>query len=146
MTLVNAAPGLRQPAPAPPARPPRRAVTLADAVILVGLAIAVPFSGRLAGQTGAPAPWLEIDVAGQHRRADARIDQTLELRGPLGIARLRVESGAAWIESAPCPGQVCRRMGPLRGPGRSLVCVPNRISVRFAAPEESAGDVDAISR
>ena len=121
-------------------------MTLTDAVILVGLAIAVPFSGRLAGHTGTPAPWLEIDVAGKHRRADARVDQTLELHGPLGVTRLRVESGAAWIESAPCAGQVCRQMGHLHGPGRSLVCVPNRISVRFAAAEGGADDVDAISR
>lgn len=126
-----------------PPRTPRRAPTLAD-LVLVGLVLlAIPLSWRAGRVTRLASRLVFVEADGQRRTLDADKDQTVALQGPLGITRLRVESGEVWIESAPCERQLCRRMGRLRGPGRSLVCVPNRIAVRFAAPGE---EVDAIAR
>jgi hypothetical protein len=110
-------------------------------VLLVG---AVPLS-RLAARTPpARAARLEVRAGdGAPQQLDPRRDADLHLDGPLGPTRLRVRDGAAWIDSAPCRNQLCRRQGRIARPGRSLVCIPNRIVVRFVGAE---AEVDAISR
>ena len=77
------------------------------------------------------------------RRLDARRDFDLELRGPLGPTLLRVRHGEAWIATAPCRNHLCQRLGRISRPGRSLVCIPNRIVLRFVG---RGSEVDAITR
>lgn len=54
-----------------------------------------------------------------------------------------VEDGAVYIESSDCPGGDCVRSGKISQPGRSLVCLPNRVEVRVVS-ETAAPDVDAV--
>ena len=107
------------------------------------LIVAVPLSQR----TVPPADGsrrLVLRSEGQGERfVDPRHDADFDLRGPLGTTRVRVRSGEAWVVESPCPGQLCRRMGRIRGPGRLLVCVPNRVGVEF---DGRAPGVDGVSR
>jgi len=110
-------------------------------LVLVGL---VPLSRAATMPPARDAHVLVVEtVGGAVQRLDVRRDGDVDLPGPLGITRLRMRGGQAWIVSSPCPGQLCRRMGRLTGPGRVLACLPNRVLVRFAG---GSGDVDGITR
>lgn len=78
------------------------------------------------------------------RWVDARRDADYALQGPLGTTVVAVRHGEAWIAQAPCRNQVCVHMGHLKVAGRALVCLPNRILVRFAAKGPAEGP-DAVS-
>lgn len=122
----------------------RRAPTPADIVVLVLLALTIPVSQRWTRGDGAAVRLVVRDAHGE-RRFDATRDLDLQVRGPLGDTHVRVADGEAWIVAAPCRKQLCRRMGRLRGPGRSLVCIPNRVVVRFEGAT-GAAQPDAVTR
>jgi hypothetical protein len=69
-------------------------------------------------------------------------DTSLLIEGPIGRTRLEIEDGYAWIAEAPCPDQLCRRMGRISQPGEVLICLPNQIFVYI----EGEGELDAITR
>ena len=122
----------------------RRAPTAADLVVLAVLAAAVPLARRAAALPHDSSLLLLRAGAEPARVVDARRDADVDVVGPLGRTVVRVRHGEVWIESAPCRNHLCQRMGRLRGPGRSLVCVPNRVVVRFAPA--GSGGVDTITR
>jgi hypothetical protein len=132
--------------PAPQTRraPRRRGPTRADVLLLAALLVAIPAVRRAttAEATGGRILLVRCDREPE-RELDARRDMDVELQGPLGTTVLRLQSGQAWIAAAPCRNQLCRRMGRISGPGRALVCMPNRILVRFAA---APSDIDGITR
>jgi hypothetical protein len=123
----------------------RRRPTVGDVLLLVLLVAAVPLSRRATAAAAGGGPErlvLRSEPAGM-QVVDARRDGEYELRGPLGATRLRLRGGRAWIVESPCPGQLCRRMGRISGPGRVLACIPNRVLVEF---EGRAAEVDGVSR
>lgn len=120
----------------------RRAPTWGDVLLALVLVAAIPLSRRV-GAAPAAGVWLEVRCGDQPvQRLDSRRDAEIRLTGPLGATTLRIEHGAAWIAAAPCRNQLCRRMGRIDRPGRSLVCLPNRILVRFAG---IGPDIDGVS-
>ena len=56
--------------------------------------------------------------------------------GPVTVA-----GGEVFVSQADCPDQVCVLHGPLRRTGGPIVCLPNRLSIEWAA----GADVDALS-
>ena len=79
------------------------------------------------------------------RYIDPGRDTTLTVAGPLGPTLVRIEGREAWIVTSPCRNQICVRMGRLRAAGGALVCLPNRVMVRFEGRNGASG-VDAITR
>jgi len=65
-----------------------------------------------------------------------------KVSGPLGEAVIMVRDGEAWLENAPCPLKICEAMGPVRGAGDVILCLPNRIYIRVEGREQT----DAVSR
>ena len=128
----------------PPRR--RRAPCVADIVLWVLLAAAVPLSQRALAQAGARrGDVLELRSAGATRTVALHRDSTYTLAGAAGPTHVRVAGGAAWIDSATCRDRLCVRMGRVRAPGRALVCLPNRVLVQVRG--DTAGrSVDAIAR
>lgn len=120
----------------------RRAPTPADLVLLLGLAAWIPL--QLAARPQAsPAHELLLRSEAGSRRVDARIDGDYDIPGPVGVTRLRVRGGEAWIVAAPCRNHLCQRMGRLRQRGPSLVCIPNHVVISHAG---GAAAVDAVTR
>ena len=120
----------------------RRAPTPGDFIVLIVLLAALPLVGALARPRGSTS-LLSVQSGSQPAEIfDVRRDRDLTLDGPVGRTVLRIQGGEAWIAVAPCRDRICQRLGHLRRPGRALVCVPNRIIVRFAA---ASGDVDAVT-
>lgn len=72
---------------------------------------------------------------------DLSRDQTLTVESSNGVNVLVVEDGAVRVESATCPDQTCVHQGARSG-GVPIVCLPNRLVVRFsgdAAVDASTG-------
>ncbi|MBR6825259.1 MAG: NusG domain II-containing protein [Oscillospiraceae bacterium] len=53
---------------------------------------------------------------------------------------LVVRDGTVAISHSTCPGEDCVHSGPIRKPGRSLVCLPNGVEVRITG----TGDIDFV--
>ena len=105
-------------------------------VVLVLIAALAGFALMLT-QTGQGAQ-VEIAVNGEvYGIYDLDTDQTIEI-GEKNICR--IENGAAWMEWADCPDQICVHTGKLTKPGQAAVCLPARISVRLEGKSESGAD------
>ena len=51
--------------------------------------------------------------------------------GPAGETELRAENGQVFVARADCPDQICVRHGPLTRSSGPIVCLPNRLSIRY---------------
>ena len=132
---------MRGPNAARPRR--RRAPTVADVLLVVLLAALLPIlAGRQSRASGAPRVVVR-PADGREQAYDLRQNRDLEIPGPAGMTLLRIQDGAVWVARAPCARHLCQRMGRIHRPGRSLVCIPNRLVVRVVG---SDGDVDAVTR
>ncbi len=69
-------------------------------------------------------------------------DATHIVKGPLGAAKIIIEDGYARMENAPCPLKICEAMGPIKNAGETILCLPNRISIRVTG----GWGLDAVSR
>ena len=77
-------------------------------------------------------------------------EMPLEQDGEYQIAGLyvnlvEVRDGKAAIASSTCPGQDCVHSGWISQPGRSVVCLPNRVELRIEGGS-TASEVDAVVR
>lgn len=55
---------------------------------------------------------------------------------------LAISGGRAFIEESDCPGGDCMHSGAISEPGRSIVCLPNRVEIRISGAAEA--DVDFV--
>ena len=55
------------------------------------------------------------------------------------------EDGAVWVESSTCPGEDCVHSGKVTRPGRSVVCLPNRVEIRLVGGNAQEDDVDMVA-
>lgn len=53
-----------------------------------------------------------------------------------------IRDGKVWMASSTCPGEDCVHAGPISAPGRSIVCLPNRVEVRLVGG--GSGSVDMV--
>jgi hypothetical protein len=120
----------------------RRAPTRGDVILLLLLAAAIPWTRSFLLPAGAPQQLVVLSADAPPRAFTISESRDVEISGPLGTTRLRIRDSSAWIVESPCERRLCQTMGRLR-PGRSLVCIPNRVVVRASGV---AGDVDAVTR
>ena len=45
--------------------------------------------------------------------------------------KIVIEDGEVYFEAADCPGTDCVHSGKISKPGRSLVCLPNKVEIRI---------------
>lgn len=53
---------------------------------------------------------------------------------------IRAENGCIWVESSTCPSKSCVHTGKISSPGRSIVCLPNRMEIKITGDS----GVDAV--
>jgi len=46
-----------------------------------------------------------------------------------GTNTVRIENGAAYMESATCPDHLCIRQGKVTDSSKKIICLPNRVTV-----------------
>ena len=66
-------------------------------------------------------------------------DAQIEISGEY-TNTIRIEGGRVSIAASDCPGEDCVHSGWISDPGRSIVCLPNRVEVRIAG----TSDVDFV--
>lgn len=127
-------------------KPLRNYLTRADWTVILLLAVV--------GLLGLALLWLAppgrriVVTDGERLLYQARLDQAglVDIDGPLGTSRLRLDPDGARIVQAPCPLKICMQMGPVRRQGELIACVPNRILVQVEGGPREASRHDLISR
>jgi hypothetical protein len=69
-------------------------------------------------------------------------DAVVRVPGPLGVTVVEVHDGHARVVSSPCPDKLCVRMGAVRSPGESVLCIPNQV---LATVGPVQGKLDAVT-
>ncbi len=87
--------------------------------------------------------YIEVHTVDGSSVISLKKDATHIVKGPLGAAKIIIEDGQARMESAPCPLKICEAMGPIKNAGETILCLPNRISIKVTGGE---GELDAVSR
>lgn len=67
---------------------------------------------------------------------------TITLQGESGESHIHVGKDGIYMEDAACPLQFCVRHGPLGSGATPIVCLPERIVIRYLRTDES---VDAVT-
>ncbi|MCD8340792.1 MAG: NusG domain II-containing protein [Clostridiales bacterium] len=114
---------------------------LLTVVVLAGLALTAAYYASRMG--GADAAELTVVV-----RQDGEVTATYPLAqdgsytivSEDGVNDLVIEDGAAWIEDADCPDQLCVKQGKIRYAGDSLICLPHSLVVEITGSDELALD------
>ena len=70
-------------------------------------------------------------------------NQTFEIEYEGRINVVQIEDGRIRMLEAECPDQTCVHMGWLNSGAMPIVCLPNHLSIEYAA---SGNDVDAVIR
>jgi len=68
--------------------------------------------------------------------------RVIQIEGPLGISKAKVEKDTIQMLSSPCKDKVCIKQGKISTNKQSIVCAPNEISITI----EKKGEVDEITR
>jgi hypothetical protein len=50
--------------------------------------------------------------------------------------KIEIKDGAIRVAESDCPKGVCKHAGWVRTPGRSIVCVPNRVIIELKGPHK----------
>ena len=104
-------------------------------LILAGLALWQSLSAKPAGSAavyadGVLARTIDLSAEGEYRVESAE-----------GWNLLTVQDGKLAVTAASCPDGDCVRCGP-RNSDPPIVCLPNRVSIRFT----EAGEIDGVVR
>lgn len=70
--------------------------------------------------------------------------ETIEISGPAGGNTVEISEDGVRVLSAGCPDGICVAHGILREDTGPIVCLPNRLVVRFAENTNETG-VDAVA-
>lgn len=59
----------------------------------------------------------------------------------VGGCEIRTENGEAYVADADCPDRVCVNTGKISRAGQSIICIPNKLSVKITGK----GSFDALA-
>ena len=113
------------------------------AVVMAALAMLAYFLLFAAGGEAAVAKVYQEGRLIQELRLDR--DTEMEVGGDYHN-RITIRDGLIAITESDCPGEDCVHSGWMDRPGRSIVCLPNRVEIRLEGGTAEEDDVDAIVR
>jgi hypothetical protein len=111
-------------------------------IVAVVVALILLLFSRTFGFKG-DEKYIEITGVNFQEEYDPGDDRVVEVPGPLGMTRVVIKDGRAWVEDSPCRDKVCIRMGKVSRPGEEAICLPNRVIVQMKG---RGGSVDGVSR
>lgn len=121
----------------------RRKMNRRDWILLAVLAAVAVLLFPLLSAPGGEAVLAEIWVDGVLTETLPLARDTVHtVETPWGINTVVIEGGTVRVESADCPGQECVGMGRVSESGRSLICLPHKLSIVLVGGE---GEVDAVA-
>ena len=110
------------------------------AIGLVLVLAAVVFSCFLPGRNESAAD-AEVYLDGQVVKTVALTENQTFRISDRYQNEITVKDGAIAFTASNCPGEDCVHSGSIHSPGRSLVCLPNRVEIRVISGEP---DVDFV--
>ena len=117
-------------------------VVLVVAVAAVSMVLVARAS---AGKKGSLAV---VEVNGREVRRVAlgagQASRALTVDGWQGPSTFEIEDGRVRMTASDCRDKVCVGMGWIDTPGRSIVCLPNRVVIRVTGGRK-AGNVDTVT-
>ena len=78
------------------------------------------------------------------RTLDLRQDTVFTVEGPAGENTVTVTGGEVFVSQADCPDQVCVAHGFLVSGKEPIICLPNRLVIRFLEDARTDG-ADAVA-
>lgn len=110
--------------------------------LLLGLALAVCVGLSIwLLQPGQTADRIEIWSEGELKYTlSLHMDQTITITTATGINTVTIQNGAVAVTEANCPDHYCMQRGYCDG-GADIVCLPNRLVIRFLGPQKIDGVV-----
>jgi hypothetical protein len=111
-------------------------------VILFGVLLGVcAAAGAVLLMPGQPAQRVEVWSEGKLiETMDLAIDRELTVESALGTNVVTVRSGEVAVTAADCPDGYCMKRGFCHS-GTDIVCLPNRLVLRFVGEQEIDGVV-----
>ena len=110
------------------------------AIGLVLALAAVVFSCFLPGRNESAA-YAEVYLDGQVVKTVALTENQTFRISDRYQNEITVKDGAIAFTASNCPGEDCVHSGSIHSPGRSLVCLPNRVEIRILGEQR---DVDFV--
>ncbi|MCI2058048.1 MAG: NusG domain II-containing protein [Oscillibacter sp.] len=127
-------------------RPDPRDLLVAAVIVLAAAALGAALWGRASAGTSGSGLTAVVCVGGQETdRVELSAlpkPETRVYHGSGHTLTVRFSPSGAQVVSADCPNQDCVRTGLIDAPGRSIVCLPARISIQLTAAD--GGGVDAV--
>lgn len=116
------------------------------ALIFAGLIAALLLLWRLlpGGQGQSVGVYQDGSLIRTIRLPHAGQSETFTVSGPAGENTIEVSKDGVRVISADCPDQICVEHGFLKAGEGPIICLPNRLVVRFQE-ETSDDDVDAVA-
>ena len=102
--------------------------------VCLGLSIWLMLPGEPAGQAEI---WLDGEL---YRTVDLDRDQQFEVRSDHGTNTVTVKDGKIAVTEADCPDHYCMQRG-FCDSGAQIVCLPNRLVIKFVGEQEVDGAV-----
>lgn len=99
-------------------------IILFGAVFLAAVLAAVLFRGY--SQDGDCA--VIISDGEEYARLPLEEDVSVSVNGKNTV---EIKNREVYVSYADCPDQICVSQGKITGPGRTIVCLPNKMSVRI---------------
>jgi len=94
-----------------------------------------------------PRSTTQVYIEGQAQQWVFPLDaeETINVKGPLGITVVRIHGNEAWVESSPCENKVCVGAGHLHRNFEFAACLPNNVLVMIEGNDDNEG-IDSTSR
>jgi len=120
-------------------------VKIPDIVIIL---LAIGLTGFSAFTVYAkPHSTTQVYIEGQNQQWVFPLDaeETINVKGPLGITVVRIHENEAWVESSPCENKICVAAGHLHRNGEFAACLPNNVLVMIEGNDDNKG-IDSTAR
>ncbi|MGQ9685279.1 MAG: NusG domain II-containing protein [Thiobacillaceae bacterium] len=101
-------------------------------VLVLALGLLVVIVVARVGAAGGDDRVLIKQAGHDYAVTSLRINQLIDVPGPLGITQVEIRDGQVRVRADPGPRQVCVRQGWL-APGETALCLPNRVTVQRGA-------------
>ena len=103
-------------------------------ILIILLCISVPICLSVLSEKGEKTAVISCD-GNEERRVNLSEDFVYHTHG----VEVTIEDGKAHVSKSSCPDGLCMKMKKAENVGDSIICVPNKVSVRIVSGEEMKG-------
>lgn len=90
---------------------------------------------------------VEVYVDNQlYRTIDINDNVEFKIKGEHGYNIVKVHDKGVEIVEASCPDKVCVHTGFIDKPSQSIICIPNKVSIKIKTNEKNNSNEDIISQ